>query len=115
MQIRMKTNNKQHGQQKAITRTNGSSTVGSRPKFLLAAAAICAFTLVSALTASAGNLYRPTALTESGVVIGLAKNGMNQFLGISLRRPARRKSALEAVQALRPISGRRAPGHAIRQ
>ncbi len=33
----------------------------------------------------------------------------------SLRCSACRKSALEAVQALRPISGRRAPGHAIRQ
>src|SRR5580698_2434334 len=60
---------------------------GLTPKFLLAAAAICALTLVSALTASAGSLYRPTALTESGVVIGLAKNGMNEFLGIPYAAP----------------------------
>src|SRR5277367_3752152 len=60
---------------------------GHSSKFLLAAAAICALTVVSALTASAGSLYRPAALTESGVVIGFAKNGMNQFLGIPYAAP----------------------------
>src|SRR5271166_3470970 len=56
-------------------------------KFLLAAAAVCALTLVSALTASAGSLYRPTALTGSGVVVGFTKNGMNEFLGIPYAAP----------------------------
>jgi len=56
-------------------------------KLLLVAAAICAVTLGSTLTASADNPFPPIGLTESGLVIGSATNGANQFLGIPYAAP----------------------------
>ena len=47
--------------------------------------AIFVFTLISVPMASAGD--RPTALTESGVVIGLRNGVMNEFLGIPYAAP----------------------------
>ncbi len=52
---------------------------------LLLGVAICVVTLGSVLTASADD--RPIALTESGVVIGLRVDGVNEFLGIPFAAP----------------------------
>jgi para-nitrobenzyl esterase len=54
-------------------------------RLLLGVAAICVVTLGLALTASADD--RPIALTESGVVIGLSVDGVNEFLGIPYAAP----------------------------
>ena len=54
-------------------------------RLLLGVAAICVVTLGSVLTASADD--RPIALTESGVVIGLTVDGVNEFLGIPYAAP----------------------------
>ncbi|MGA2456605.1 MAG: carboxylesterase family protein [Terriglobales bacterium] len=58
---------------------------GFTSKLLLGVAAICVFTLGSVLTASAN--VRPIALIESGVVIGLTVDGVNEFLGIPYAAP----------------------------
>jgi para-nitrobenzyl esterase len=60
---------------------------GFTAKLLLGVAAICVVTLGPALTASAADLSRPTAFTQSGVVVGLTKNGVNEFLGIPYAAP----------------------------
>jgi para-nitrobenzyl esterase len=55
---------------------------------LSGAAAICVFTLISVATASADNSsHRPTAFTESGLVIGSMTDGGNEFLGIPYAAP----------------------------
>ena len=55
---------------------------------LLGAAAICVFTLISVATASADNSsHRPSAFTESGLVIGSTTDGGNEFLGIPYAAP----------------------------
>ena len=55
---------------------------------LSGAAAICVFTLISVATASADNSsHRPTAFTESGLVIGSMTGGGNEFLGIPYAAP----------------------------
>jgi len=54
-------------------------------RLLLGVAAICVVTLGSVLTASAN--VRPIALIESGVVIGLTVDGVNEFLGIPYAAP----------------------------
>jgi para-nitrobenzyl esterase len=55
---------------------------------LLGAAAICVFTLISVATASADNsFHRPSAFTESGLVIGSTTDGGNEFLGIPYAAP----------------------------
>jgi para-nitrobenzyl esterase len=57
-------------------------------KLLLAVAAICVVTLSSVLTASADDSsHRPIAFTESGLVIGLTTERMNEFLGIPYAAP----------------------------
>jgi para-nitrobenzyl esterase len=65
------------------------SSMKNREKFncrlLLGVAAICAVTLSMGLTASAND--GPTALTESGVVVGLRAGGINEFLGIPYAAP----------------------------
>jgi para-nitrobenzyl esterase len=58
---------------------------GFTSKLLLGMTAICVVTLGTVLTASAGD--RPIALTESGVVIGLRAEAMNEFLGIPYAAP----------------------------
>jgi para-nitrobenzyl esterase len=56
-------------------------------RYLLAVAAICVVTLGSAPTASAADSARPTALTASGVVIGITAEGIDEFLGIPYAAP----------------------------
>jgi len=56
-------------------------------RYLLAVAAICVLTLGSVRTASAADSARPTALTASGVVIGITADGINEFLGIPYAAP----------------------------
>ena len=57
-------------------------------KLSIAAAAFILVTLGSVVTAFADDSsHRPIALTESGVVIGAATNGVNQFLGIPYAAP----------------------------
>ncbi|HSZ61719.1 MAG TPA: carboxylesterase family protein [Terriglobales bacterium] len=51
-------------------------------RYLLVVAAICVVTLGSVRTASAADSARPTALTTSGVVIGITADGIDEFLGI---------------------------------
>jgi len=58
---------------------------GFTSKLLLGMTAICVVTLGTVLTASADD--RPIALTESGVVIGLRVEAMNEFLGIPYAAP----------------------------
>jgi len=58
---------------------------GFTSKLLLGMTAICVVTLGTVLTASADD--RPIALTESGVVIGLRAEAMNEFLGIPYAAP----------------------------
>jgi len=54
----------------------------------LGAAIVCAAVLGSVLAASADNESRPpVARTESGLVIGLTSNGINEFLGIPYAAP----------------------------
>ncbi len=61
---------------------------GLTSKLLLLAAAICAVTLGSALTASADDAFSPLALTKSGFVTGTTtSNGVNEFLGIPYATP----------------------------
>lgn len=54
-------------------------------RFLLGVAALCAVELSSLAIATADD--RPTALTQSGVVVGLRKGPMNEFLGIPYAAP----------------------------
>jgi len=55
---------------------------------LFGAAALCLVTLISVATASADDSsHRPIALTESGVVMGSTRDGVNQFLGIPYAAP----------------------------
>jgi len=57
-------------------------------KLLFAVAAVIAFALSSVLTAFADDSpHHPLALTESGLVIGAATDGINQFLGIPYAAP----------------------------
>ena len=51
-------------------------------RYLLAVAAICVVMLGSVRTTSATESARPTALTASGVVIGITAEGIDEFLGI---------------------------------
>jgi para-nitrobenzyl esterase len=52
-------------------------------KLLFAVATVCVVALSQALTAFADDSsHRPVAHTESGLVIGLTTNGVNEFLGI---------------------------------
>jgi para-nitrobenzyl esterase len=61
---------------------------GLTAKLLLGVAAICVVMLSTVLTASADSSSQsPTALTESGVVIGSMMNGVNEFLGIPYAAP----------------------------
>ena len=61
---------------------------GFTSRLLFAAAAVCAFALISFATASADDSsQRPIAFTESGVVIGSTTNGGNVFLGIPYAAP----------------------------
>jgi para-nitrobenzyl esterase len=61
---------------------------GFTSRLLFGAAAICVFTLISVVTASADNSsHRPIAFTESGLVIGSKTDGGNQFLGIPYAAP----------------------------
>jgi para-nitrobenzyl esterase len=61
---------------------------GLTAKLLLGMAAIGVVMLSTVLTASADSSSQsPTALTESGVVIGSTMNGVNQFLGIPYAAP----------------------------
>jgi para-nitrobenzyl esterase len=61
---------------------------GVTSRLLFGAAAICVFTLVSVVTASADNSsHRPIAFTESGLVIGSTTDQGNEFLGIPYAAP----------------------------
>jgi para-nitrobenzyl esterase len=61
---------------------------GFTSRLLFGAAALCVFTLISVATASADDSsQRPIAFTESGIVIGATKGGVNQFLGIPYAAP----------------------------
>jgi len=56
--------------------------------FKLGVAVVCAVVLSSVLAASADNgSLTPIARTESGLVIGLTSNGINEFLGIPYAAP----------------------------
>src|SRR6516162_8139849 len=56
--------------------------------FKLGVAVVCAVVLSSVLAASADNgSLTPIARTESGLVIGLTTNGVNEFLGIPYAAP----------------------------
>ena len=84
----MKMKNNNNNKEKANQRLEHHG-VTSRllSKLVVAVAAICAITLGSVRTASAAASSRPTALTQSGVVIGVTKNGVNEFLGIPYAAP----------------------------
>jgi para-nitrobenzyl esterase len=56
-------------------------------RYLLAVAAVCVVTLGSVRTTSAADSARPTALTASGVVIGITADGIDEFLGIPYAAP----------------------------
>src|SRR5437870_8020842 len=58
---------------------------GFTSKLFLGVAAICLVALGSVKTASADN--QPVALTQSGLVIGVTTNGINEFLGIPYAAP----------------------------
>jgi len=63
----------------------GIEHCGFTCKLLLGMAALCVVTLGTVLTASASG--PPTAVTESGLVIGFRAEGMNQFLGVPYAAP----------------------------
>jgi len=63
----------------------GRDHSGFNFRLSLGVAAHCVVTLGAALTASADD--RPIALTQSGIVIGLSVDGVNEFLGIPYAAP----------------------------
>jgi len=58
---------------------------GVRLRLLFVAATLCVVAMSTAPTAAAGD--RPSALTESGVVVGRRTGTMNEFLGIPYAAP----------------------------